>query len=300
VPPIAQKPTNTVGFVPMYEPTNPWTTVNTNDIVSEADKRGYKLLYEPLTKSDPGEQIARMQSLIDARVDAIILRPVDAKALAPSIVAARRACIAVFTENRFVDPSQATPGRDYVTGIGADPIFQGQLMASWLIMAKHGKASILELEGTPGSSSAAGRKEGFDAQIATQPRMRIVASQSANFDRSLGHDVAKQLLVKHPDANVIYSHNDAMALGALSAIKEVGKAPGKDVIIVSVDGVKEAVQHVIDGSIAATAYNDPKFGWIAFDTIEKYRTGQAIPPKIVIRGPIIDSSNAASMIAEAP
>ena len=292
LPPLAQKASYTVGFVPIYEPDNEWGVTNTSDMIREAENRGHKLSYTPLSKGDAAEQVARMQALIDAKVDVIMLRPMDASALAPSVVAARKACIPVFTENRFLDPTKAIPGTDYVTGIGADPVYQGELVAGWLIKSSGGNATIIELEGTAGSSSAIGRKKGFDTRIATQPGMRIVASQAADFERPKAHEVCKQLLSANPTATVVYTHGDVMALGALDAMKEVGKAPGKDMTVVSIDGLKEAVRHVIDGTIAAIAFNDPRFGAISFDTIEQYAKGQTIPPRVTVKGLIIDRTNA--------
>jgi ribose transport system substrate-binding protein len=297
LPPLAQKTSYTVGFIQVYEPTNPYTIANTNDMIAEARKRGYKLVYEPATTADSAEQEARVQALVAAKVDAIIMRPIAT--LGPSVVAARKACIPVFTEGRFLDPALAAAGTDYVTHMGTDSTIQGQLIADWLIKTVHGKATIIELEGTAGSSPAVGRKKGFDAQIATQPGMTIVASQSGNFDRTAGHDVVKKLLSQYPTANVVYAHNDQMALGTVTAVKELGKAPGKDVVIVSIDGLREAVQHVIDGTIAAIEFNDPKLGAISFETMEKYAGQQVVPPKIIVKGPIIDRTNAAAMIEEA-
>jgi ribose transport system substrate-binding protein len=265
-------------------------------MIAEAKKRGYTLVYQPPASADAAEQAARIDALIQAKVDAIILRGLPG--MAPRAIAARKACIPVFTESRMLDAT-AVPGTDYVTHIGTDPVVQGQLIADWLIKATKGKAEILELEGTVGSSPAIGRKQGFDGRLATQPDMKVVASQTANFDRSTGHDVAKQLLEQHPTANVVYAHNDFMALGALAALKEAGKVPGKDVLIVSIDGLKEAVQSVLDGSIAAIEFNDPRLATLTLDTIEKYAKGERPPAKIVVKGPIIDRTNAASMVAEA-
>jgi ribose transport system substrate-binding protein len=89
-----------------------------------------------------------------------------------------------------------------------------------------------------------------------------------------------------------------MALGALAAVQELGKEAGKDVLIVSVDGLKEAIEHVIDGKIGAIAFNDPRFGAVIFDAVEKYAAGELVPPKIVVKGPVIDRTNAAMMLAE--
>jgi ribose transport system substrate-binding protein len=298
-PPLERKANYKVGFVPMYEPANPWSVLNISDMVEEAGKRQYSLVYDPLSKGDPAEQVSHMQSLIERKVDAIILRPMDATALAPTVVAAREACIPVVTVNRFVDPSLALPGKDYVTGIGADPVLQGQVVADWLVKATKGKAAIIEVEGMAGASSTIGRKKGFDDEVTAQPGMKILASQAGNFDRAIGHNVAKQLLTQYPSATVVFTHNDTMALGALDAVRELRRVPGKDVMIVSVDGLKEVVQHIADGTIAATAFNSPRFGAVAFQTLEKYAEGVVPPPKIILKGPVIDKTNAAAMLSEA-
>jgi galactofuranose transport system substrate-binding protein len=297
VPLMARKATYTVGFVPIYEPNNPWGIANTNDVILEAASRGDKLVYSPFV-GDVAEQIAQMQALVDARVDAILLRPMDATALAPSVVAARKACIPVFTENRFVDSILASPGKDYVTGVGADPELQGRMVADWLITAMGGKATIIEIEGTSGSSSAIGRKQGFDDEIATQPSMRIAASRAGDFERAKARSVARQLLEENPSANAIYAHADIMALGVLSALQELGKTPGKDVIVVSIDGLREAVQAIVESKIAAVEFNDPRLAPASFDAIERYAAGQPVGPRLVVPGHIIDRTNAAALIGE--
>lgn len=267
---------------------------------TEAKKRGYRLVYNPPTTTAPAEQTSRVQALVDAKVDAIVIKPVgDSAAVAPAVIEARKACIPVLTESRYFEPTQAVPGVDVLAHVGTDSVEQSQALANWLIKATHGKATILEIEGAPGSSSAVGRKKGFDGVIASQSGMKIVASKSANFDRTTAHEVAKQLLTEFPTATVIYTANDGMALGALAATKDARKTPGKDILIVSIDGYKEAVSHVIDGSIAAIAFNSPRLAAVSFDTIEKYAAGERIPERVVVKGPIIDISNAAAMLADA-
>src|SRR5258708_20518132 len=183
--------------------------------------------------------------------------------------------------------------------MGADGGVEGEGGADWLVKATKGKGGIIEVEGMPGASSTIGRKKGFDDEVSSQPAMRILASQPGNFDRTTGHNVAKQLLTQYPAATVIFTHNDTMALGALDAVRELKKVPGKDVIVVSVDGLKDVVQHIVDGTIAATAFNSPRFGAISFQTLEKYAEGVVPTPKIILKGPVIDKTNPAAMIAEA-
>ena len=153
LPPLAVKSTYKVGFVQVAED-NPWRNANTLSIVEEAAIRRYELVYEPGTPSttgttaDPSEQVARIQALIDAKVDAIILAPHDETIVAPSVVAARRACIPVFVEDRAVDTTIAVPGVDYVSNIGSDFLKEGQMTADWLIAKTGGQAQIIEIEGT--------------------------------------------------------------------------------------------------------------------------------------------------------
>ena len=177
LPPLAQKTTYKVGFSQLYEENGPWRNANTKSIMDEAAKRGYELVYNPGTRPDASEQVSRMQDLINAKVDVIIIAPHDETILAPSIVAARRACIPVFIEDRSVDPAVAIPGVDYVAYLGSDFRKEGELTADWLIAKTGGQARIIELEGTIGSSPGVQRKQGFDARIAGQTGMSILVSQ---------------------------------------------------------------------------------------------------------------------------
>jgi len=74
-PPLTKKATYKVGFVQIYEVGNPWRTTNTDDMVAEAMARGDELVFNPPTVTDAQEQVSRMQDLINAKVDAIILCP---------------------------------------------------------------------------------------------------------------------------------------------------------------------------------------------------------------------------------
>ena len=127
----------------------------------------------------------------------------------------------------------------------------------------------------------------------------IVASQTGDFARDKGRQVAESLLQAHPDADIIYAHNDEMAIGAISAIEAAGKVPGKDILVLSIDGGKEAVQAVVDGKIAAVVECNPRFGPKAFDTMAAYANGDKIDAKLVNDDKFYDSTNAAAELANA-
>ena len=123
----------------------------------------------------------------------------------------------------------AKPGEDFVTVIQSDFVQEGKRAAVQMAKATGGNAKIIELEGTTGASPAIDRKKGFDEAIKQCSGMQVVVSQDGDFTRAKGQSVAETLLQSHPDATAIYAHNDEMALGAIAAVKAIGKVPGKDI-----------------------------------------------------------------------
>ncbi|MBV9290493.1 MAG: ABC transporter substrate-binding protein, partial [Hyphomicrobiales bacterium] len=239
-------------------------------------------------------------SMIAQGVDFIFLPPREEKPLIPAILAAKKAGIPVLLVDRNVDQALAKAGQDYLAFIGSDFVQEGQRVADWTIQKTGGKGKILELEGSIGSSPANDRKKGFDETIkAKAPGMVILASQSGDFNRDKGRQLTETLLQAHPDATIVYAHNDEMALGAITAIEAAGKVPNKDILIVSIDGEKDGVQAIIDGKLGATCECNPRFGPASFDILYKYANGEKIPPIIVNPDRFFDASNAKEMLASA-
>ncbi|MDK1373693.1 MULTISPECIES: ABC transporter substrate-binding protein [unclassified Sinorhizobium] len=297
LPTLAQKETYKVGFA-QTESNNPWRIAQTNSMKAEAEKLGHQLVYTDAAGS-AAKQVADVNSMIAQGVDLIFLAPREEKPLIPAVMAAKKAGIPVILLDRSVDPALAKAGEDYVTFIGSDFIEEGKRVAEWLVKNANGKSKIIELEGTTGSSPANDRKKGFDEAIKTAGGFEIVASQTGDFARDKGRQVAEALLQAHPDADIVYAHNDEMAIGAIAAIEAAGKVPGKDVLVLSIDGGKEAVQAVIDGKIAAVVECNPRFGPKAFETMLRYAKGEKIDPWVINEDKFYDSSNAAAELANA-
>ncbi|MFN8457318.1 MAG: ABC transporter substrate-binding protein [Anaerolineae bacterium] len=297
LPKLTKKDKYKVGFA-QTESNNPWRLAQTASMQDEAAKRGAELVYTDAAGS-AAKQVADVDSMIAQKVDAIFLAPREEKPLAQAVLKAKAAGIPVILLDRNVDQTVAKPGVDYVTFIGSDFVEEGKRAAEWLIKATGGKAKIIELEGTVGSSPANDRKKGFDDRIKSEPGMEILDSQTGDFARDKGRQVMETLLQAHPDVTAVYAHNDEMAIGAISALEAAGKVPGKDVILVSIDGEKDALQAIIDGKLGATVECNPRFGPSAFDTLEKYASGEKIPDKIINPDNFYDSSNAAKEIANA-
>ena len=298
MPPLKKKDTYKVGFA-QTESNNPWRLAQTASMKDEAEKRGCQLVYTDAAGS-AAKQVADVNSMIAQGVDFIFLPPREEKPLIPAVMDAKKAGIPVLLVDRNVDPSLAKAGEDYLAFIGSNFILEGQRVADWTIAKTGGKGKIIELEGSIGASPANDRKKGFDDTIkAKAPGMEIVASQSGDFARDKGRQVAETLLQAHPDATMVYAHNDEMALGAIAAIEAAGKSPRQ--------GHPGRVDRRREGrrpgdhrrQAGRSCECNPRFGPAAFDIMYKYAAGEKIPPMIINPDHFYDASNAKEMLATA-
>ncbi|MBV9539537.1 MAG: ABC transporter substrate-binding protein [Acidisphaera sp.] len=293
----AQGTPRKAGFA-QSESNNPWRIAETKSMQEEAQKRGWQLVYTDAASS-AAKQVSDVNSMIAQGVDIIFLVPREERPLIPAVRAAKQANIPVILIDRSVDPTLAKAGTDYLTFIGSNFVEEGHRVGDWLTKRMNGTAKIIQLEGTVGSSPANDRKKGFEDAIKSSPGMVIVASQSGDFVRDTGRQVAQTLLQAHPDATAIYAHNDEMAIGAIAALEAAGKVPGKDVILCSVDGERDGVQAIIDNKIGAICECSPFFGPVTFDTADKHFRGEAIPPQIINRDRFYTAENAREVLASA-
>ncbi len=297
LPPLAQKDSYKVGFA-QSESNNPWRIAETKSFQDTAATCGWDLIVTDAGGS-AAKQVADVDSMIAQGIDVLFLPPREESPLIPAVMRAKAAGIPTFLVDRSVDPNVAQAGRDYVAFLGSDFIDQGRRVAEWVIANHEGDGKIIELEGTTGSSPANDRKKGFDDAIAADSRFTILESRSGDFSRDEGRKVMETLLQAHPDVNVVYAHNDEMAIGAIQALEAAGRKPGADVLIVSIDGTKDALQAIIDGKMGVTVESSPFFGPLSCETMKKYASGEAIEPWVKVEDRIFTKENAADHVAEA-
>jgi ABC-type sugar transport system substrate-binding protein len=295
-PKLAANSSYTVAFS-QNASNNPWRLAETASMKDEAQKQGIQLTVTD-ANNDQAKQIADIQGLIAQKPDALFIAPITEQ-IANVVKDAGAAGIPVFLLDRDVDHSVAVPGTDFVTVIQSDFIQEGKRAAVQMAKATNGKAQIIELEGTTGASPAIDRKKGFDDAIKDCSGMKVVVSQDADFTRATGQQVAETLLQSHPEATAIYAHNDEMALGAIAAIKAIGKTPGKDIQVVSVDGEKDGLKAVAAGDLYATVECSPRFGPLAFQTMMDYAGGKPVPTLIVNADQLFTKDNAADNVDKA-
>jgi galactofuranose transport system substrate-binding protein len=298
LPKLEQKDSYKVGFA-QTESNNPWRIAETKSMQDQAAECGWETLVYTDAAGSAAKQVADVNSMIAQGVDIIFLAPREEKPLIPAVMNAKRAGIPVILLDRNVDQNVAKAGTDYVTFIGSDFVDQGRRAAEWLVEATGGKAKIIELEGTVGSSPANDRKKGFDETVAKHPGMEILASQSGDFARDKGRQVMETLLQAHPDVTAVYAHNDEMAVGAIAALEAAGRKPGEDVLVVSIDGTRDAMKAIAAGKMGATVESSPFFGPIACETMKEYAAGEEIPAWVKVEDRIFIKENAEAHIPDA-
>lgn len=265
-----------------------WRTANTESIQSEAAKRGIDLKFSDAQQKQEN-QIRALRNFIAQKVDVIAFAPVKVAGWEPVLREAKEAGIPVIVSDRRPD----VPDDLYVTFIGSDFVDEGRRAAEWLATKMNGKAVIAELQGSAGADPAILRKKGFEEGISSHPEMKIVFSQTADFTRAKGKEVTEALL-KSPEGktiNALFAHNDDMALGAIQAIEAAGLKPGKDIIIVSIDGIKEALTAITEGKINCVVECNPLLGPIIFDTIDKVVKKEPVDRWIKVEDKLFDESN---------
>lgn len=286
----------TVGFSQVGSESG-WRTSFSESVKAEAEKRGIDLKFSDAQQKQEN-QIKAVRSFIAQRVDAIVIAPVVETGWQPVLMEARRARIPVVIVDRNVSVSDDSL---YVTRIAPDFELEGQRAANWLMEKSEGQCNILELQGTVGSSAAIGRMKGFNEVLAKHPDAKIVRSQTAEFTRAKGKEVMESLLKAESGGKnicALWAHNDEMALGAIQAIREAGLQPGKDMLVVSVDAVDDALRAIVDGTLNVSVELSPHLGGPAFDVIEEYRKGKRDFDKwIRMGGKVFTAENAKEELA---
>jgi simple sugar transport system substrate-binding protein len=255
-----------------------WRTANTKSIKDEAAKRGITLKFSDAQQKQEN-QITAVRAFIAQNVDVIILAPIVETGFEPVLRDAKRAGIPVVLSDRRANVSDESL---YATFVGSDFVEEGRRAARFLVEKTGGKATIAELQGTPGSAPANDRKKGFEEVIKGHPGMKIALSQTGDFTRARGKEVMEAFL-NSPEGKTItalYAHNDDMAIGAIQAIEAAGMKPGTDIVIVSVDGVKAAFEAMAEGKLNCTVECNPLIGPQLFDLVEKVAAGEPVPKRV--------------------
>jgi simple sugar transport system substrate-binding protein len=291
LPAFAQKPI-VLGFAQVGAESE-WRTANTESIKSSAKEAGIDLKFSDAQQKQE-IQIKAIRSYIAQKVDVIAFSPVVETGWETVLVEAKNAKIPVVLTDRAISSKDETL---YVTFIGSDFTEEGRKAGRWLVEKEKGNpgpVNIVELQGTVGSAPAIDRKKGFEEIIKSDPKFKIIRSQTGDFTRAKGKEVMEAFLkAEGKKINVLYAHNDDMAIGAIQAIEEAGMKPGKDIIIISVDGVKGAFEAMMAGKLNVSVECSPLLGPQLMSVVKDIKAGKSVPKRIVTQESIFPMEVAA-------
>jgi ABC-type sugar transport system substrate-binding protein len=258
-----------------------WRTANTESIKSSAKDAGIELKFSDAQQKQEN-QIKAIRSYIAQKVDVIAFSPVVESGWETVLREAKAAKIPVVLTDRSVNTKDDTL---YVTFMGSDFTEEGRKAGRWLVEKmkdQKGDVNIVELQGTVGSAPAIDRKKGFEEIIKADPKFKIVRSQTGDFTRAKGKEVMEAFLkADGKKINVLYAHNDDMAIGAIQAIEEAGLKPAKDITIISIDGVKGAFEAMIAGKLNVSVECSPLLGPQLMQAVKDIKDGKTLPKRIV-------------------
>lgn len=276
-----------------------WRTANTESIKASAQAAGIDLKFSDAQQKQEN-QIKALRSFIQQKVDVIAFSPVVETGWDAVLQEAKAAKIPVILTDRSIKMSSGNAEDYYVSFMGSDFVEEGKRAGKWLVdtMKKDSDpVNIVELQGTVGSAPAIDRKTGFEDILKEHPNYKIIKSQTGDFTRAKGKEVMESFLksakADGQKIDVLYAHNDDMAIGAIQAIEEAGLKPGKDIIIVSIDGVKGAFEAMIAGKLNATIECSPLLGDQLMAAAKDLVAGKTIDKRIVTKEGVFPAEVAA-------
>jgi len=237
--------------------------------------------YVPKKPDDVDEQTAEVEQALKDRPDIILFTPVHDKAMIEPVKKLNDANIPIVL---FTNP---LPGR-FVTYIGSDDVELGYKEAVYLFKHLGGKGSIVVIEGVPAAPTNRDRLRGYQKAFAEFPGIKVLASGVGNYQQPVAREVMAKMLKEHGQIDAALVANDGMALGVLEALKDANRTT----VVMSINGILDAVKQVEIGGILATVdFNTFKMACLATQAALRHLKGETVPDKIILPTEIIDKTN---------
>ncbi len=246
---------------------NPWFVV----LGETAKQRAIELGYEAVifdSQNDNAKEADHFDNIIAAGYRAILFNPIDADGSIANVEKAKRAGIPTFCMDREINSSTAA-----VTQILSDNYSGCVALGQYFVKKLNKKGTYVELLGLVGDNNTWNRSRGFHSVVDNYPDLKMVAQQSADFDRNRAMEVMESILQAHPNIDAVFCGNDAMAMGAYQAVAAAGKAD--KIMIFGFDGAADVIDAIRDGKIAATGMQFPKvMAQKAAEFADEYQKGR--------------------------
>jgi ribose transport system substrate-binding protein len=241
-------------------------------------------------RGDTQTQIAQLEDFITQEVDGIVLVSWDANAVIPQVEAAAEAGIPLLTcfNDLGGEPVENYPGS--ISLIGVDEVEVGVLIAQEVLALLPDGGQVAIIEGAAGFQASIDRSAGFIETLAANEDIEIVATQPGDWSRDTALAVAENLLLANPDLDVIYTHDDSMALGAIDALKNAGTL--EDVAVFGIGGSAPGIEAIRAGEMYGTVFYSPvSAGYLCTKALIAHLEGEIIPEYILMPTPLVTADN---------
>jgi ABC-type sugar transport system substrate-binding protein len=253
---------------------NPWFVVLAETARDRARELGYDVTIFD-SQNDPAKESAHFDNVVASGYRAVLFNCTDAKGSVANVRRAKAAGVPVFCMDREIEANDAA-----VSQILSDNYSGCVALGQYFVEQVGETGKYVELLGIVADTNTWNRSKGFHSVVDRYPGLKMVAQQSAEFDRSKALEVLEAILQAHPDIDAVFCGNDAMAMGAYQALLAVGKAA--KVKVFGFDGADDVVKAVAEGKIAATVMQFPKtMARTAAENADKFIKGQKEFPQRV-------------------
>lgn len=199
---------------------------------------------------DLSRQVALVEEMVASGVDAIVIAPADSKALVPALRRAQKAGVVVINIDNRLDADVLAQEGISIPFVGPDNKAGARKVGEYVAGQLQEGDAVAILEGIRTSFNGQQRTAGFEQAI-EEAKLKLVASQTAEWEMSKANTIASSILSEHPEVKAILAANDSMALGAIAAVKSAGRS--EDVLIAGFDNISAVQEAIRDGKIVATA-----------------------------------------------
>ncbi len=229
---------------------NPWFVVLGDAAKGRAQELGYKAVVFD-SQNNTARETSHFENIIAGGYQAILFNPTDADASITNVRKAKKAGIPVFCIDREINSNQ-----DATAQILSDNYTGCVAIGEYFVKEVGEQGTYIELLGILGDNNTRNRSDGFHFVVDKYKGLKMVAQQSAGFDRTRAFDITNTLLGDNPDVDAVFCGNDAMAMGAYQALIAAGKVDS--VKVFGFDGAADVLKSISEGKIKATGMQFPK------------------------------------------
>lgn len=270
---------------------NPWFVVLGETAAARARELGYTVTVFD-SQNDTAKETEHFENIIASGYNVILFNPTDADGSINNVRKAKTAGIPVFCMDREINSTDAATAQ-----ILSDNYSGCVALGQYFVKTLNGKGNYVELLGLVGDNNTWNRSKGFHSVVDNFPEIKMVAQQSADFDRNKALEVMESLLQAHPGIDAVFCGNDAMAMGAYQALAAAGKSD--KIKVFGYDGTKDVINAINDGKIMATVMQYPKLmARSAAEYADQYINGKRdFEQKIPVAVDLVNAENIAEFSA---